>query len=94
MVVQKLKELDIEKVKMAKDVMAVLEVLGIDEDDLLLLKEIPAVLAELKELRQFKVDVTRTLEVKNGNTDVKSAGEVVKKVYKGDIKEFNPHYEQ
>ena len=83
MVAQKLKELDIEKVKMAKDVMAVLEVLGIDEDDLLLLKEIPAMLAELKELRQFKVDVTRTLEVKNANNDVKSAGEVVKKVYKG-----------
>lgn len=94
MVVQKLKELDIEKVKMAKDVMAVLEVLGIDEDDLLLLKQIPAMLAELKELRQFKEDVKRTLEVKNNNKDVKSAGEVVKNVYKGEIKEFDPHYEQ
>ena len=94
MVVQKLKELDIEKVKMAKDVMAVLEVLGIDEDDLLLLKEIPAMLAELKELRQFKEDVKRTLEVKNNNKDVKSAGEVVKSVYKGEIKEFDPHYER
>lgn len=94
MVVQKLKDLDIEKVKMAKEVMAILEVLGIDEDDLLLLKEMPAMKAELEELRQFKADVIRTLEVKNANNDVKSASEIVKRVYKGEVKEFNPHYEQ
>jgi hypothetical protein len=94
MVATKLKDLDIEKVKMAKDVMAILEVLGIDEDDLLLIKKIPAILEELNELRQFKADVTRTLETKTANSEAKPVGEVVKNVYKGDVKEFNPHYEQ
>ena len=94
MVKTKLKDLDLEQVKMAKEVIAVLAVLGIDEDDLLLLKEIPAMKQELAELRQFKADVTHTLDTRANNVDAKPAGEVVKKVYKSEVKEFNPHYEQ
>lgn len=90
----KIKDIDIEKVKMAKEVLAVLEIFEITEDDLLLLKKVPAMEEELKELRQFKADVIRTLETRNANPEAKSASEIVKKVYKGEIKEFNPHYEQ
>lgn len=92
MVRKSIKEIDVKKLKKAKGVMAVLELLDISEDDLLLLKEIPAIKQELEELRDFKAKATRTLEGKAENSGKKSVGEVVKSVYKGEQKEFNPHY--
>ncbi len=92
MVVQKIIDIDVKKMKNAKGVMAVLELLGISEDDLLLLKEIPAMKAELAELREFKEKTLRTLEVKADNSSKKPVGQVVKDVYGKPSKEFNPHY--
>lgn len=92
MVVQKIKDIDIKKMKSAKGVMAVLELLGISEDDLLLLKEIPAMRKELEELREFKEKTERTIEVKAENIGKKSVAQAIKDVYNKPSKEFNPHY--
>ena len=92
MVVQKIKDIDIKKMKSAKGVMAVLELLGISEDDLLLLKEIPAMREELKELREFKEKTERTIEVKAENIGKKSVAQAIKDVYNKPSKEFKPHY--
>ena len=93
MVVQKIKDINIKNLKYAQGVMEVLELLGITEDDLLLLKEIPAMKAELEELRDFKERVIRTIDTKNASKDVKPASKVVSDVYGTPTKEFNPHYE-
>ena len=92
MVVQKIKDIEIKKMKSAKGVMAVLELLGISEDDLLLLKEIPARREELKELREFKEKTERTIEVKSENIGKKSVAQAIKDVNNKPSKEFNPHY--
>lgn len=90
MVVQKIKDINPWKIRQAKGVMAVLELLGITEEDLLLLKEIPAIKKELEELREFKDKTLRTIE--NKSEDNKAVGKVVKDVYNTQTKEFNPHY--
>ena len=92
MVTQKIKDIDLKKLKSAKGVMAVLELLGIAEEDLLLLKDIPAMKAELAELREFKAKTERTLETKATNTTSKSIAKVISDVYGKPSKEFNPHY--
>ena len=81
MVVQKIKDIDIKKMKSAKGVMAVLELLGISEDDLILLKQIPAMRKELEELREFKEKTERTIEVKSENIGKKSVAQAIKDVY-------------
>ena len=93
MVVQKIIDIDVKKMKHAKGVMAVLELLGISEEDLLLLKEIPAMKEELAELREFKSNVLRTLSNQTSNDEKKPVSQVVKDVYGTPTKEFNPHYE-
>ena len=92
MVTQKIKDIDLKKLKSAKGVMAVLELLGIAEEDLLLLKDIPAMKTELEELREFKSKTERTLETKATNTGSKSVAKVISDVYAKPSKEFNPHY--
>lgn len=100
MVGQKIKEISIRKLLRAKKVLAVFEILGISEDDLKQIKEIPALKEELAklrkenvELREFKDKAMKTLE-KTGDKSVKSQSEVVKDVYTSKTKEFRPHYEQ
>ena len=92
MVTQKISEIDVKKLKSAKGVMAVLELLGLSEEDLLLLKEIPAMKAEIKELREFKEKTLRTIDNKNENAGGKPIGQAIKDVYGKPSKEFNPHY--
>lgn len=92
MVTQKIKDIDLKKLKSAKGVMAVLELLGIAEEDLLLLKDIPAMKAELEELREFKAKTERTLDTKATNTGSKPIAKVISDVYGKPSKEFNPHY--
>lgn len=92
MVVQKIKEIDPKLLKSAKGVMAVLELLGITEDDLSLIRDIPGIKAELEELRTFKIKTERTLNNKIENGDVKPIGQTIKDVYGKQSKEFNPHY--
>ena len=90
MVVQKIKDIDVKKLKSAQGVMAVFELLGITEDDLLLLKKIPAMEAELAELREFKTSVIRTLDVQNRG-EQRPVSKVIGEVYGKPTKEFNPH---
>lgn len=92
MVTQKIKDIDLKKLKSAKGVMAVLELLGIAEEDLLLLKDIPAMKTELEELREFKAKTERTLETKATSTGTKSVAKTISDVYGKTSKEFNPHY--
>ena len=89
MVVQKIKEIDVKKIKQAQGVMAVFELLGITEEDLVLLKEIPTMKAELEELREFKTQVLNTIT--NKNEAKKSASEVIMQAYGKPPKEFNPY---
>lgn len=93
MVTQKISDIDVKKLKHAKGVMAVLELLGLTEEDLLLLKEIPNMKAELEELREFKAKVNRTLDNKVDNANVKTPSELIKDSFNSPVKEFNPHYE-
>lgn len=92
MVVQKIKEIDPKLLKSAKGVMAVLELLGITEDDLSLIKDISEMKAELEELRTFKIKTERTLNNKVENGDVKPIGQAIKDIFGKQSKEFNPHY--
>lgn len=93
MVVQRIKDIDVKKLKSAKGVMAVMELLGISEEDLILIKEIPAMKSELEELREFKAKTLRTLEGKAENIDVKPVSQTIKDVYGKPSKEFKPHGE-
>ena len=93
MVAQKIKDIDIKKLKSAKGVMAVFELLGITEDDLLLIKDIPQMRKELEELRDFKAKTERTLENKAENVGKKALSESISDVFKKPSKEFRPHYE-
>lgn len=91
MVKQSIKDINPKLIKHAKGVMAVLELLGITEEDLLLLKKVPAMEQELQELREFKASTERTLSNKAESADKKPISEVLKG-YTAPSKEFNPHY--
>ena len=76
MVVQHIKDIDIKKLKQAKAVLAVLELLGLTENDLLLLKDVPAMQARIIELEEFKEQVMRAQRMENsGKTATKKTGE-------------------
>ena len=96
MVVQKIKDIDPKKLKNAQGAIALLELLGITEEDLLLIKEITSLRQELADMKQeyddFKKSVIRTLEVRADSNKPKSVSEIVKQVYNTPTKEFNPHY--
>lgn len=100
MVRQPIKDLDVKKVKMAKQVLAVFEILGIKEADLDNLVNLPnelnalreenkALKGRITELEEFKKTVERTAknEAKGGT----SVGEEVKKAFIGKVEEFNPY---
>lgn len=91
MVNQKIKDIDPKKLKHAKGAIALLELLGITEEDLVLLKDIPAMKTELEELRTFKTEVLRTISTQSSNTK-KPLADVIQGVYGQPTKEFNPHY--
>lgn len=76
----------------AKKIMKALEILGISEDDLLLIKEIPTMMAELNELKQFKEDSIRTARNENiAEQDLFPTIKQMKKMYTQPIEEFNPN---
>lgn len=98
MVTQSIKDIDIKKLKKAKGVMAVLELLGITEEDLLLLKKIPDLREENRQLKDeiasLKEDrdkILKTIDVQGNKSDSKSS---FVGVVNSQPKEFNPHYEQ
>lgn len=92
MVVQRIKDIDPKSIKSAKGVMAVLELLGISEDDLAYIKEIPGILKELEGLKEFKAKTERTIEAKAANAGAKPVAQIIKDNYLKPNKEFNPHY--
>ena len=91
MVKQKIKDINGKLLKNAQGVMAVLELLGLDEDDLLLLKEIPQMKEQIKELEEFKQTTLRTLSNQASGGSGKSISQIINDVYGKDTKEFNPH---
>ncbi len=91
MVVQKIKDIDPKKLKKAQGAIALLELLGITEEDLLKIKDIPAMEQELADLREFKTSVIRTLDTKTASNK-KPTTEALKDAFNQEIKEFNPHY--
>lgn len=91
MVVQKIKDIDVKKIKEAKGVLAILELLGLTEDDLLLLKEIPAIKEELAELREFKESVIRVQRAESAGKVTKSVQDQIRDAFKSKVEEFNPN---
>lgn len=96
MVRQPLREIDVRKLKKAKEVLAFLEVLGIQEKDLDNLVDLPALLERInvlekrvEELEEFKTTVIRTS--KNEVKGEKSVGEVMKEAFSKGVEEFNPY---
>ncbi len=76
----------------AKKIMKALEILGISEDDLLLIKEIPTILAELNELKHFKEDCIRTARNTNAAEQNQFPTiEQMKKMFTQPIEEFDPN---
>jgi hypothetical protein len=96
MVRQPLREIDVKKLKMAKEVLSFLEVLGIKEEDLDNLVNIPSLVSKIEslekrieELEEFKTAVIRTS--KNEIKGEKSVSEMIKEAFKGGVEEFNPY---
>ena len=92
MVVTKTTEIDIRKVRQAKKVMAALELLGITEEDLLAIKAIPQMRAELDELREYRDRAQRTEanEAKAKADGAKSIGDAMREAFKQGTEEFRP----
>lgn len=92
MVVTKTTEIDIRKVRQAKKVMAALELLGITEEDLLAIKAIPQMRAELDELREFRDRAQRTEanEAKARQDGAKSINDAIREAFKQGTEEFRP----
>ena len=92
MVKKGIKEIDIKALKQAKGFMAVLDLLGLTEEDLLLLKDIKDMKAELVELRAFRDEVNRYLRntTKGGTESIISVQEAVKS-FAGGVEEFRPN---
>lgn len=92
-----IKEIDIKKMKMAKEVLAVLEILGIGEDDLdnlveirTLREEINNLNARIKQLEEFKERTIKSEKAEaTGGKITNSYSEAIKKSYKGGVEEYN-----
>ena len=91
-----IKEIDIKKMKMAKEVLAVLEILGIGENDLdnlveirTLREEINNLNARIKQLEEFKERTIKSEKVEaTGGKITNSYSEAIKKSYKGGVEEY------
>lgn len=97
MVRMPIKQIDIKKMKMAKQVLAVFEILGIDEKDLdnlvaieTLRYEINELKSQIKELQEFKEKTIKAekLEASGGKT-TNAYSENLMKAFGGKTEEFN-----
>ena len=79
------------ELKDAQRIIKSLEIIGISEDDLLELKNIPAMKQELTELREFKSQVLRTAnnEAGSANQDKFSIKKMME-AFTEEVEEFNP----
>lgn len=97
MVRQSLKDIDVKKIKMAKDVLAVFEVLGVDEDlideIISLVNRVNELEKEVSELTEFKDSVLRTQknEASGGTESKEKLSDIIQKNFDGKVEEFNPY---
>lgn len=79
--------------KNAHKIMKALTILGISENDLLEIKNIPEMKKELEELRQFKESVIRENrnEISNSKKEKVMTMEDLVEVFGGKVEEFNPN---
>ena len=87
----RIRDIDAKKLKKAQGFLFCMEILGIAEEDLLLLKEIPAMKAELAELRQFKEDAMKEKANALASVDKKSVAQAIKEQFGKGVEEFNPY---
>ena len=105
MVRQPLRDIDTKKIKMAQNVLAFLEILGVRECDLdNLVEKFPEKIQLLEqkiiefeefkeEIRERLTKVEKTLRTENTNTSkgIKTPSEAMRELYNGGVEEFNPH---
>ena len=79
----KLKDLNPEKLSKAQGVLELFECMGITEDMLDEIKNLPQMKKELAELREFRA---RVIDSQN----ISSQEKIIKNVFGGKVEEFNP----
>ncbi len=95
MVSQKIKDISQKGLKMAKGVMATLELLGLDEDDLLLLKEIPAMREEIASLKEQCSKLRKEVSGEQSKAARgKTPAEQLTEMFSEPVEEFNPYGKQ
>ncbi len=87
----RIRDIDPKKLKEAKAFLSAMELLGITEEDLLAMKEIPAMKAELSELREFKEDVVRERRAGAEGAGKKTIEQQIKEGFGKPVEEFNPY---
>ena len=90
MVSQKIRDIRGRDIKDAKRIMAVLRLLGLDEDDLLLLKDIPAMRAEIDSLKESNESLRKALSAADGKSGKKTLAEQMSEMYAQGVEEFRP----
>lgn len=90
MVSQKIRDIKGRDIRDAKRIMAVLRLLGLDEDDLLLLKEIPAMRAEIDSLKESNESLRKALSSAESKAGRKTLAEQMSEMYAQGVEEFNP----
>lgn len=90
MVSQKIKDISPKGLKAAKAVMAVLELLGLDEDDLMALKEIPTMKAEIDGLKKENESLRKAVLASQDPYREKSVSQQLTELFAGKTEEFRP----
>lgn len=90
-IAMRIKDIDAKKLKKAQGFLFCMEILGISEEDLLALKEIPAMKAELEELRSFKEEIVRERKAGAENVGKKTIEQTIKEGFGKSVEEFNPY---
>ena len=89
---KKLLDIKTSDLKNAHKIMSALAILGISEEELLEIKNIPLMKQELAELREFKSQVLRTMnnEASVARQDSFSIGKMME-AFTEEVEEFNPN---
>lgn len=78
--------------KNAHKIMSALSILGISEEDLLKIKNIPEMEKEIAELREFKQNVIREAKNETASNNSKSLNmKELAEVFGGKVEEFDPY---
>lgn len=90
MVSQKIRDISPKGLRAAKGVMATLELLGLDEDDLLLLKEIPAMRGEIEALKEENEALKKAVMAAQEPRKEKTLAQQMSEMFAGKTEEFRP----